>query len=53
MGYYRGLVNQYFLLESGGSDFHGDAKPDGKLGSVKIPYELVEKMKDAQERLNK
>jgi len=26
--YYRGIVNQYCLLESGGSDFHGGLKDD-------------------------
>lgn len=26
--FYRGIVNQYCLLESGGSDFHGGAKDD-------------------------
>ena len=26
--YYRGIVNQYCLLESGGSDFHGGMKDD-------------------------
>jgi len=26
--FYRGIVNQYCLLESGGSDFHGGAKSD-------------------------
>lgn len=28
--FYRGIVNQYCLLESGGSDFHGGGKDDGK-----------------------
>ncbi len=41
------------FLVTGGSDFHGDAKPDVKLGLVKIPYELVEKLKDAKKSLNK
>jgi predicted metal-dependent phosphoesterase TrpH len=26
--FYRGIVNQYFLLESGGSDFHGGKRED-------------------------
>jgi 3',5'-nucleoside bisphosphate phosphatase len=31
--FYRGIVNQYCLLESGGSDFHGGKKDDeGNLG---------------------
>ncbi len=28
--YYRGIVNQYYLLESGGSDFHGGKREDEK-----------------------
>jgi predicted metal-dependent phosphoesterase TrpH len=26
--HYRGIVNEYFLLESGGSDFHGGDRND-------------------------
>ena len=39
------------LLVTGGSDCHGAAKPEVKLGSVKIPYELVEKLKEAKSKL--
>lgn len=35
--FYRGIVNQYCLLESGGSDFHGGGKnDDGNLGKYYI-----------------
>jgi len=44
--YYRGIVNEYFLLESGGSDFHGGLKGDDHtLGAVSIPVEQVEAMR--------
>ncbi len=35
------------LLVTGGSDFHGSAKPDVRLGSVKVDYKLVERLKKA------
>ncbi|MCX6144551.1 MAG: PHP domain-containing protein [Ignavibacteriales bacterium] len=46
MWYYRGLVNQYFLLESGGSDFHGGKKNDDHtLGLYTVPMHVVETMR--------
>lgn len=46
----RRLARLNDLLLSGGSDFHGDNKPDiaiGKgRGNLKIPYELLEAMKE-------
>ena len=45
-GYYRGVVNQYFLLESGGSDFHGGKKNDAAVfGQFAIPMQIVETMR--------
>jgi len=44
--YYRSIVHQYFLLESGGSDFHGGRKNDDQLfGHVTIPLHIVETMR--------
>jgi predicted metal-dependent phosphoesterase TrpH len=43
--YYENLAGKYNLLITGGSDCHGDAKPEAKIGSIKIPYELVERLK--------
>lgn len=48
VNFYLGLAKKYNLLVTGGSDCHGNAKPEVKIGSVKIPYELVEKLKEAQ-----
>ncbi len=44
--YYRGVVNQYFLLESGGSDFHGGKKNDADVfGAYTVPMHVVENMR--------
>lgn len=43
---YLTLARQLGLLVTGGSDCHGDGKPDVKVGSVRIPYELVERLKE-------
>lgn len=39
--YYLEIAKKYNLLVTGGSDCHGDAKPEVRIGSIKIPYELV------------
>jgi predicted metal-dependent phosphoesterase TrpH len=44
--YYRGIVSQYCLLESGGSDFHGGLKNDDQqFGHVNIPLSTVDAMR--------
>jgi hypothetical protein len=44
--YYRGIVNNYFLLESGGSDFHGGKKNDDQVfGFYTVPLHVVETMR--------
>ncbi len=44
--YYRGIVNNYFLLESGGSDFHGGKKNDDHtFGQYSVPLHVVETMR--------
>lgn len=49
--YYRDIVHQYFLLESGGSDFHGGLREDDDMiGQVTIPVSSVEVMR---QRLNR
>ncbi len=54
----QGMVNFYLelakknnLLVTGGSDCHGKAKPEVRIGSIKVPYELVTKLKEAKEKL--
>ena len=44
--FYRGVVSEYCLLESGGSDFHGGPKGDDHLlGQVGIPTSTVDVMR--------
>lgn len=46
VSHYRKIATQYFLLESGGSDFHGgDRNDNGALGSYNVPIGWVEAMK--------
>jgi hypothetical protein len=47
---YLGLANAYGLLVTGGSDFHGAAKPGielgrGRGGNLKIPDGLFDKLR--------
>lgn len=50
VNYTLGLCSKYSLLPSGGSDFHGENKPNLDLGtgygSLKINYEILEKLKE-------
>jgi predicted metal-dependent phosphoesterase TrpH len=47
---YIAMADQYGLLITGGTDFHGALKPDLKIGYGKgdffVPYELYEKLMD-------
>jgi predicted metal-dependent phosphoesterase TrpH len=44
--HYRGVVSQYFLLESGGSDYHGGRRnDDAALGAFWVPIQVVNAMK--------
>ena len=44
----RAIAQEFGLLESGGSDFHGENKPDIRLGSgtgdLMVPYGFVQKL---------
>jgi predicted metal-dependent phosphoesterase TrpH len=42
---YLVIADQYHLLVTGGSDCHGFSKGKPLIGTVKLPYEHVEKMK--------
>lgn len=46
--YVRNLADKFHLKISGGSDYHGDNKPDISMGSgkgnLKIPYDLLERL---------
>lgn len=44
--FYRGIVNEYFLLECGGSDFHGGKREDDEnLGKYYTTSRVVDAMK--------
>ncbi|MCI0706054.1 MAG: PHP domain-containing protein [Ignavibacteriae bacterium] len=44
--FYRSVVDQYFLLESGGSDFHGGKKNDEyAFGAYWVPVTVVDAMR--------
>jgi predicted metal-dependent phosphoesterase TrpH len=44
--FYKGIVNEYFLLESGGSDFHGGKREDDKnFGKCFTTGKAVEAMR--------
>ena len=46
INYYKGITSEYFLLEGGGSDFHGGRKRDEEiLGQYTITGKAVENMK--------
>lgn len=45
------LAKKYHLIATGGSDFHGAASGEGgDLGSVVVPYEVVQRLKEAAGR---
>jgi len=47
MQFYEGLARKHHLVVTGGSDAHGAAKKHTFIGKVRIPYDLVEKLKQA------
>ena len=50
VNFYLDIAKKHNLLITGGSDFHGPIKPNVKIGCIKIPYELVEKLRSANEK---
>ncbi len=47
------LAEQFGLLTTGGSDFHGDHKPGIQLGHGRPPYIFLEKLRDRIKRTKK
>ena len=47
---FKALAKKYDLLITGGSDCHGLGKKEVLIGKIKIPYELVEKLKGRASR---
>ena len=48
---YEELAKQYGLLMTGGSDCHGMGKGKPLIGTTRVPYELVEKLKAESEKI--
>ena len=53
--YLEALADEYGLIKTGGSDFHGGNKPQielgrGIAGGLDVPYEWLEKLKDRAAR---
>ncbi|MFA4983838.1 MAG: PHP domain-containing protein [Candidatus Omnitrophota bacterium] len=48
VNFYLKYAQEHNLLVTGGSDCHGDAKPEVRIGTFRIPYALVEKLKEAK-----
>lgn len=48
--HYEDLAKEYGLLMTGGSDCHGMGKGRVLMGTVRVPYELVEKLKAASKK---
>ena len=51
MAYLEALADEYGLLKTGGSDFHGNNKPHIELGKgindeLNVPYSFLEMLKD-------
>jgi len=47
---FKAMAEEYGLLITGGSDCHGLGKKEVLIGKVKIPYELVERLKEKAAR---
>jgi predicted metal-dependent phosphoesterase TrpH len=51
------LCRRYDLVPTGGSDYHGKAKPQVRLGrgrgSLRVPYRCVEELKERHSRLRR
>lgn len=56
MAYLENLAGDYGLLKVGGSDFHGNVKPDIKLGTgngqICVPYSWLEQLKAERDRIS-
>jgi predicted metal-dependent phosphoesterase TrpH len=46
--YLCALASKFSLSVTGGSDFHGENRPECPLGCVKVPYSLLEELKKQQ-----
>ena len=49
--FYERLANKYGLVVTGGSDAHGNVKKHTYVGKVKMPYALVENLRNSTRRI--
>jgi predicted metal-dependent phosphoesterase TrpH len=49
--YYEKLARKHKLVMTGGSDAHGDAKSYTWVGKVKVPYTIVDELRERAELL--
>jgi len=47
ISFYEGVARKYHLIMTGGSDAHGQAKDNTFIGKVKVPYSVVQQLKEA------
>jgi len=45
---YANYAERHGMLMTGGSDYHGDNKPNARLGGVMAPFTLLEAMREAR-----
>lgn len=48
---YLSIARRYKLIPTGGSDFHGEVKPELRLGCVSVGYEVVKQLRKAAEEV--
>jgi hypothetical protein len=51
--HYEEMAKEHGLLMTGGSDCHGLGKGRVLIGTVRVPYDLVEKLKEESERIRR
>ncbi len=49
--FYKRIAAKHGLVVTGGSDAHGETTMHAPIGKIKIPYELVEQLKQAKQNL--
>ncbi|MFA5114490.1 MAG: PHP domain-containing protein [Candidatus Omnitrophota bacterium] len=52
VNFYLRYAQEHNLIVTGGSDCHGNAKPAARIGTFRIPYALVEKLKESKRLSN-
>ncbi len=49
IAFFRSLAKKLSLLETGGTDFHGENKEGIELGMLEVPYEFLKRLKERAE----